>query len=104
MGIVLENAILADIDPPRVEPGSLRIDGGRIVERGKSVSRELGDEVIDCGGAVVLPGLVNGHAHLYSALATGMPPPPRPPRGRSRPRRSSARRYRSASGSAHPPA
>ena len=79
MGIVLENAILADIDPPRVEPGSLRIDGGRIVERGKSVSRELGDEVIDCGGAVVLPGLVNGHAHLYSALATGMPPPPKPP-------------------------
>ncbi len=79
MGIVLENAILADIDPPRVEFGSLRIDGGRIVERGKSVSRELGDEVVDCAGAVVLPGLVNGHAHLYSALATGMPPPPRAP-------------------------
>jgi len=79
MGIVLDNAILADIDPPRVELGSLWIDGGRIVERGKSASRETGDEVVDCGGAVVLPGLVNGHTHLYSALAVGMPPPPRPP-------------------------
>ena len=79
MGIVLENAILVDIDPPRVEPGGLRIDAGRIVERGRSVSREIGDEAVDCAGAVVLPGLVNGHAHLYSALATGMPPPPKPP-------------------------
>jgi len=32
-------------------------------------------------GAVVLPGLVNGHTHLYSALAVGMPPPPWIPRG-----------------------
>jgi putative selenium metabolism protein SsnA len=80
MGILLENAILVDIDPPRVEAGGLRIDGGRIAERGKSVSSEMGDEVVDCAGAVVLPGLVNGHTHLYSALATGMPPPPKPPR------------------------
>jgi len=79
MGIVLENVILVDIDPPRVEAGRLRIDAGRIVERGQNVSRETGDEVVDCGGAVVLPGLVNGHAHLYSALATGMPAPPKPP-------------------------
>ena len=27
-----------------------------------------------------MPGLVNGHTHLYSALAAGMPAPPRPPR------------------------
>jgi cytosine/adenosine deaminase-related metal-dependent hydrolase len=26
-----------------------------------------------------MPGLVNGHTHLYSALAAGMPAPPRPP-------------------------
>src|SRR5690606_14028580 len=38
-----------------------------------------GDEVVDCGGAVVMPGLVNGHTHLYAALATGMPPPSRTP-------------------------
>lgn len=80
MAIVLENALLADLDPTGVEPGCLRIDRGLIVERGQSVSREINDEVVDCGGAVVLPGLVNGHTHLYSALAVGMPPPPQPPR------------------------
>ncbi|MFQ5806570.1 MAG: amidohydrolase family protein [Phycisphaerae bacterium] len=79
MAIVLENALLADFDPVRVEPGSLRIDGGLIVERGSTVSREVNDEVVDCGGAVVLPGLVNGHSHLYSTLAVGMPPPAQPP-------------------------
>ncbi|MCK4340321.1 MAG: amidohydrolase family protein, partial [Phycisphaerae bacterium] len=80
MAIVLENALLVDIDPIRVEPGNLRIDGGRIVQRDQQISRETTDEIVDCGGAVVLPGLVNGHAHLYSALAAGMPPPPQAPR------------------------
>jgi putative selenium metabolism protein SsnA len=78
MPLVLHNAVLADFDPPRVESGSLRIDAGRIVARG-AVTPARGDEALDCGGAVVLPGLVNGHTHLYSALAVGMPAPPRPP-------------------------
>lgn len=81
MAIFLENALLADLDPIRVELGSLRIDGGQIVARGSTLSAELGDEIIDCGGALVLPGLVNGHTHLYSALAAGMPPPPKAPQG-----------------------
>lgn len=79
MAIVIENALLADIDPIRIEPGELRIDGDTIVERGKSVSRETAQTVIDAGGALVLPGLVNGHTHLYSALAVGMPNPAKPP-------------------------
>jgi putative selenium metabolism protein SsnA len=79
MAIVLENALLADIDPIGVERGALRIDGDQIVARG-NVPGQAGDETIDCGGAVVLPGLVNGHTHLYSALAVGMPAPPRVPR------------------------
>jgi cytosine/adenosine deaminase-related metal-dependent hydrolase len=28
--------------------------------------------------AVLMPGFVNGHTHLYSALAAGMPPPKSP--------------------------
>ena len=79
MGIVVNNALLVDLDPVRVEPGGLRLDEGRIVARGSTVEGEAGDERRDCAGCVVLPGLVNGHAHLYSALALGMPPPPRTP-------------------------
>ena len=79
MAIVLKNALLADFDPIRVEFGGLRIENDQIVKRGAAVSESAGDEIVDCSGAVVLPGLVNGHAHLYSALAAGMPPPPKMP-------------------------
>lgn len=79
MAIVLTNAILVDLDPPAVESGELRIDKGKVLDRGRAVSREADDECVDCGGAVVLPGMVNGHTHLYSALATGMPAPPKTP-------------------------
>ena len=39
-----------------------------------------GATVIDGRGGVALPGLVCAHHHLYSALARGMPAPPRAPR------------------------
>ena len=76
----LTHAILLDLDPIRVEAAELRLDGGRIVERGPALARRPDETVVDCEGCIALPGLVNGHTHLYSALATGMPPPPRVPR------------------------
>lgn len=78
MALVLTNALLVDFDPVGVEAGALRIEGGVIAARG-NVTAEVNDEVVDCGGAVVLPGMVNGHTHLYSALAIGMPPPAEAP-------------------------
>ncbi|MEK6675515.1 MAG: amidohydrolase family protein [Planctomycetota bacterium] len=80
MGIVLTNALLVDIDPLRVDACELRIDGGRIVARNARIATEPGDEIVNCGGGVILPGLVNGHTHLYSALAVGMPAPANTPR------------------------
>jgi putative selenium metabolism protein SsnA len=56
------------------------VEGESIVAVGPNVVAQPDDECVDCGGAVVLPGLVNGHTHLYAALATGMPAPPQAPR------------------------
>jgi len=78
MGTVFQNAILVQLDPPRVERGDLRVSDGKITAVGK-VSPEAGDEIVDCGQAVLMPGLVNGHTHLYSALAAGMPAAPKTP-------------------------
>jgi cytosine/adenosine deaminase-related metal-dependent hydrolase len=70
-----------DADPsPQVEDVDLRIADGRIVERGRGLSAGAGGEVRDLRGATVMPGNVNGHTHLYSALAPGMPPPRQAPR------------------------
>src|SRR5688572_14475356 len=80
MAIFFSNALLVQLDPPFVGIGNLRVADGFISGVGLEIASESGDEVVDCGGAVLMPGLVNGHTHLYSALAVGMPPPPRPPR------------------------
>ncbi len=79
MPIVIRDAILVDIDPIAVSRGELRIKDGLIAERAETVKPEVGDDVVDCHSCVVMPGLVNGHTHLYSALAVGMPPPPQAP-------------------------
>ncbi len=80
MPTFFRDALLVELDPPRVESGNLRVADGNIVGVGAEVVASPGDETVDCGGAVLMPGLVNGHTHLYSALAAGMPAPPRAPR------------------------
>jgi len=37
------------------------------------------DTVIDCTGRYITKSFANGHHHVYSALATGMPAPPKQP-------------------------
>jgi cytosine/adenosine deaminase-related metal-dependent hydrolase len=56
--------------------GSLGVDGARVVAGpGAEGARRL-----DAAAAVVEPGAVNAHTHLYSGLAPlGMPPPSAPP-------------------------
>jgi putative selenium metabolism protein SsnA len=78
--MLLRDATLATLDPPAVERGDLRVEGGRIAERGPSLPAAPGEEAVDLEGALVLPGFVNAHTHLYSALARGMPGPTEPPR------------------------
>jgi putative selenium metabolism protein SsnA len=76
----LKDVLAATLDPPLVEKVDLRIEGGRITARARVLAPADGEEVLDLRGALVLPGLVNAHTHLYSALARGMPGPSTPPR------------------------
>jgi putative selenium metabolism protein SsnA len=71
-GLVLSSAGGTEL----LEGGWILIADGRIASLGKGqpgksvVSGK--PEVIDAGGRLVLPGLVNCHTHLYSTLARGM--------------------------------
>jgi putative selenium metabolism protein SsnA len=78
--MLLKNGVIATLDPQRVERNDLRIEGDRILETGPSLVPVAGEEALDLDGGLVLPGLVNAHTHLYSALARGMPGPADPPR------------------------
>ncbi|TDP79195.1 hypothetical protein DEU31_1565 [Brachybacterium sp. AG952] len=44
-------------------PSDLRIDDGVIVEVGASLPRRAGEEVLDAGGALAIPGLWDQHVH-----------------------------------------
>jgi putative selenium metabolism protein SsnA len=78
--MLFRGATLATFDPPAVALADLRVEGERIVERAPSLAAREGEDVVSLGGALVVPGLVNAHTHLYSALARGMPGPATPPR------------------------
>src|ERR1041384_3744074 len=79
MSYLLQSATLVTFDPPLVERNDLRIVAGRIVDRGPTLEPHTEDEVLDLDGRLIMPGMVCGHTHLYSALARGMPAPPRVP-------------------------
>jgi putative selenium metabolism protein SsnA len=79
MSYLLKEATLVTLDPVAIERRDLRIADGRIVESATKLEPRDGDEVVDLTGRMVLPGMVCAHTHLYSALARGMPPPPRQP-------------------------
>lgn len=51
-----------------------------IVEVGSMKDFIGADEIYDCSGNIVMPGLVNGHTHIYSTLARGMNLPFNPKR------------------------
>ncbi len=76
---LLKSATLVNLTPCAVERADLRIQDGRIVKRSARLRASADDEVIDLSGKLVLPGMVCAHTHLYSALARGMPAPPRVP-------------------------
>jgi len=62
--------------PAFLEDGSIVIAGDCIESVGtQTPAHDHFDQVVDLKGRTVLPGMINAHTHLYSALALGMPPP-----------------------------
>ena len=67
--------ITRDSALPYLSDGGVVIDGTRIVEVGKTTDLKNNypqAEFIDARGGVIMPGLVNAHTHIYSALARGL--------------------------------
>lgn len=85
--IVLRNCTLVHLHPPEVKTGvDIHIDGTQVASvtqgagsagahpgawaAGSPSSR--GERTIDLAGRIVMPGLVCGHTHFYSALSRGI--------------------------------
>ncbi|MFN3550117.1 MAG: amidohydrolase family protein [Mesorhizobium sp.] len=75
MSLVLSNATLLPCTPamPVVEKGWIRIDGRIITATGSGPAPAIeGMQTIDCGGDIVMPGMVNPHCHMAMTLFRGL--------------------------------
>lgn len=75
--LLLTNAIVLTMDEKytQYEPGAVAVVGDQIAAVGpeESLRREYSaNETIDCGGKVLMPGLVNAHTHVPMTLLRGL--------------------------------
>jgi 5-methylthioadenosine/S-adenosylhomocysteine deaminase len=76
--ILIENAWILTLDSENtvIEDGYLFMEDGRITEVGEP-DENLGDlrkkasQIIDAEGMILMPGLVNGHSHLFQTFTRG---------------------------------
>ncbi|MEK6754245.1 MAG: amidohydrolase [Chloroflexota bacterium] len=71
------NAIVLTMDGKlnQYDPGAVAVQGDSIIAVGPEaeITKEYSaDEVIDCGGKVLMPGLVNAHTHVPMTLLRGL--------------------------------
>ncbi len=71
--MLLRSRILVPVTAPPIEDGGVWMHDGRIAAAGKWAEVKalaVGDEMTDLGDVILMPGLVNAHAHLeYTGLA-----------------------------------
>lgn len=72
---LIHNATLLPCTPGMevTAPGWVQIEGSRIVALGAGAAPQVpGAEMVDAGGDVVMPGMVNAHCHLAMTLFRGL--------------------------------
>jgi putative selenium metabolism protein SsnA len=62
--------VVGSLDPASVAMADVLVEDGRVVTVGQPIPDGVPRH--DCAGGIVIPGNVNAHTHLYSALARGM--------------------------------
>lgn len=70
--------ITRDVNRPIIYDGGVLIDGSTIVavEDFKTLQQKYPNvEIIDAHNGLIMPGFINGHHHIYSALARGLSMP-----------------------------
>ena len=75
--ILFTNAIILTMDDDfnLYEPGALAVEGDHILDIGLEAdlkNRYTSSQVIDCGGKVLMPGLINAHTHVPMTLLRGL--------------------------------
>jgi len=75
--ILLRNALVLTMDDDYqiFEPGAVAVEGDKIAAVGAeaNILQAYPDaEVIDCGGKVLMPGLINAHTHVPMTLLRGL--------------------------------
>jgi putative selenium metabolism protein SsnA len=58
-----------------IKDGCVAVEGNRIIDLGETDRMRAayqGAEFLDAKGAFIMPGMINTHGHIYSALARGM--------------------------------
>lgn len=75
--VIVTNGIVVTMDPQHriVEHGAVAVRGDSIVAVGPSVEIEARYEspkTIDARGGIIMPGLINGHAHAAMSLFRGL--------------------------------
>ncbi|HIT90754.1 MAG TPA: putative aminohydrolase SsnA [Candidatus Merdenecus merdavium] len=68
--------VTRDSAHPYFENGAVLVDNGVVKEVGNyedMKAKYASAEFVDAKGKVIMPGLINTHAHIYSSFARGMP-------------------------------
>ena len=71
--VLLKNALVVTMDEAftLLPAGAVAVTGDSLVAVGEAAGQYEAAEVVDCGGRVLMPGLINAHTHAPMSLLRG---------------------------------